>query len=263
MLYLHLLFHLLPLCSDSTPEAADSRKKLPTNKPAEKAALPIEEEGTVVKASELDIIKHLQKQDLSDLITPVQPITAEKINQFVKLLCTDCDITPSEAMTAFFLLVLGGAANKGCPDSLSITLRTDKGARAISKGELLTVIQKVFQNKYIRRLAEYLAPPISEFAEKYRLGGDLASQLVNKINLSVDEPLSIVEKAWISSFNQKNPDCIDRVPRLAKILNKDYYDKFIVATKNNVNANKGKKRSTPRKPGPGKGQGPSSSKKKK
>jgi hypothetical protein len=54
---------------------------------------------------------------------------------------------------------------------------------------------------------------------EYGYEGDLASQLILKINVEAGEdPLSPAERAWASSFNQKNLECEKRYPRVSKLL---------------------------------------------
>lgn len=74
-------------------------------------------------------------------------------------------------------------------------------------------------------MAEVLATPISEYAFANDLNGDLAIHL-SGILITGEDPLSIEERAWASSFNQKNRDCIIRHSKLHLLLNRDFVFKF-------------------------------------
>lgn len=73
-------------------------------------------------------------------------------------------ISLSETMTLVFLLFLKGAANKGAPDKLGADIIDSLGNKVtMRKEDLLTAYYKVVtRNLHLRRLAEFLATPISK-----------------------------------------------------------------------------------------------------
>lgn len=208
------------------------------------------------------ILQKMEDIDFSGMIPNTSPFTNEAILRFFRLFAHANELSVPQAVAVFNLLSLKGAANRGAPDSLSVTINGEIQGHStpieVNKRDLLVSYEKIFGNIFIRRLAEFLATPISLFAEKYRLTGDLATQLSTLVNLeNGEQPLSPGEKAWASSFNQLNPDCAAKYNRVAILLNKDYYAKFkkkgaqSSQAKDSDSQKKGKK-STPRKSGPGK-----------
>jgi hypothetical protein len=123
-----------------------------------------------------------------------------------------------------YMIFLKGGANKGAPTSLSATIIHENKEYTLTKKEILICYKSKIGDSYIRRLAECLATLISEFAERRNLQGDLARQISRE--LKIEEQLTPNEKAWCSSFNQNNPECQKRYPRLYDILIKDYEKKF-------------------------------------
>lgn len=107
--------------------------------------------GFVKEAKELDLMKKVGETDFSNFITPSQIITEEKIIKFFRALGLNCDLEETDAVAATYLLFLKGAANKGAPDSLTVFMKKKNGQlNAVTKGELLQSVQKVFENKYLR-----------------------------------------------------------------------------------------------------------------
>jgi len=147
--------------------------------------------------------------------------------------------------TLTFLLFLKGAASKNTPNSLMVSITTREATITATKGELLTSYFTVTKTEYLRRLAEYLATDISKFAEKYNKDGDLASQITLSLP-SEEQPLTASERAWCSSFNQRNATCRELFPRVAKLLTANYNKKFAI---NRTTVDKKSHKSSPKKGG--------------
>jgi len=174
-------------------------------------------------------------------------ITEQQAIQIVKHLGACDELTPQESLAAIYRLFLKGAANKGTPNSLSVTITTKDGLdKRISKQDLLMSYKKVTGNLFLRRMAEFLATHISEYAEKHQLDGDLVSS-ISSILKEDEEPLNMVERAWASSFNQNNKKLMEKSNRLEKLLSRDKNIRF---PKKPI-----PKGSSPRKPGPSKRKG--------
>lgn len=152
-------------------------------------------------------------------------ITKAEVLRISGILQENFSISQWETMTLIFLLFLKSAANKGALDKLGgeIVLLGDKVN--MRKEDLISAYKVVTRNLHLRRLAEYLATPISRFAENNNLLGDL----FQKINIFVplkDMPLSPSERACCSSFNQKNKDCLELFQRVYSLFAVEYTIKF-------------------------------------
>jgi hypothetical protein len=135
----------------------------------------------------------------------------------------------------------------------------------ITKYDVMEIYSTVTKNKYLRRLAEYLATPISLYAEKNLLKGDLAEKINNRIKSTPSDKdgkkaplLTAKQKAWSSSFNTNNPmletsdqpDLLEVGRYLAEDLNVRTYKKPIKETKSSPRPNKkgGKAKRAPQPP---------------
>ena len=94
--------------------------------------------------------------------------------------------------------MLKGAASSGTPKTLCVEV----AGRTISKNALLYHYEKVCGNKYIRRLAEFLAIPIGEFAQAKILDGELAQRIDTKLVGDGKTRLNPVERSWCRYFSQ-------------------------------------------------------------
>jgi len=156
----------------------------------------------------------------------------------------------SLAAALIFMLFLRGAASQNTPDSINVSITTKEAIISTSKRDLLVTYQRVTGTVYIRRLAEYFATDISRFAERYNKDGDLAVQITLSIPLD-QPPLTRAERAWCSSFNQRNPVCQQLFPRVSQLLVADYKRKFF--KKDNQNSNPTTTTKKIHKPSPKKG----------
>lgn len=137
-------------------------------------------------------------------------------------------------MSAIFLLFLKGAANAGTPNTIEIEVIDDDGKKvSITKNDLLYAYNRHTNNKFLRRLAETLAPAIGKYAESNQLSGDIAEKINTKIlskkpkEGEVYEPiLSSKERAWCNSFGQNIPDLAEISSRLPRLLAEDYLSRF-------------------------------------
>lgn len=138
------------------------------------------------------------------------------------------------AIQAVFLLFLSGAANRGTPESLGMTVLDLNGNEVkVVKGDIMFFYRTATGNQHLRRLAESVADEISTFAETHNLSGDLANQINRQIIASASdenptEKLNRKEKAWCWSFNQDNPklETDPNLKRLGILLAKDLENKF-------------------------------------
>jgi hypothetical protein len=181
--------------------------------------------------------------------TTILPDTAHRI---IITLGNNLQTDLTSTVRLIFLLFLRGgrlSANKGAPDSLNSSLINNENKITLTKGQLLNVYkaaawsypfqgstmqldgrcrpsrQAVTGNSHLRRLAEYLATDISNFAAANNIPGESVNRVSALLNRN-EEPLSSEERSWCSSFNQKNPDCINRFPRLSTLIAVDYRIKF-------------------------------------
>lgn len=69
------------------------------------------------------------------------------------------------------MLFLKGAANKGAPDNLAVTYTIEKERITLFKGDLMHAYKLYCRNNYLRRLAEFMATKISQFAEVNGVNG--------------------------------------------------------------------------------------------
>ena len=127
--------------------------------------------------------------------------------------------------TLIFLLFLRGASNKRTPDSLSVSIVYNTEKFSLQRGDFMTAYKTQCKNTYLRRMAEFLASQISSFAARYNLPGDLFNQVGLLFNRN-EEPLSINERIWCSSLNQKNDECSRLFPRVSALLALEYRLKF-------------------------------------
>lgn len=154
-------------------------------------------------------------------------LSSQEVNKVIKRLGDLFGIDSVRAFVAVALLFLKGAANKGAPSQMQVDIIDHEGTSvSIQKHDVVSVYTAVTGNMFIRRLAETLSTQISRYAETNYLQGDLASSIETTIISSEEEPLTLKEKAWASSFCQKNPLLISEAPRIAKYLAIDYQKRF-------------------------------------
>ena len=136
------------------------------------------------------------------------PVTPSQATKRFTNLSNSLGVPIRGILILIYQLFLKGAANKGAPGSLSSTINSPNGENMTMLKEMLLYKYKMFcKNAHLRRLAELLASDISSFAFSKKLQGDLTPKIAALIRPG-EEPLSLEERAWSSSFNQKNPDCI-------------------------------------------------------
>jgi hypothetical protein len=166
--------------------------------------------------------EELKRNTLSDV----------QIYEIANQLSSNFGIHVAYAYTAIYLLFLKGAANSGTPETTTVNIfDQDKQQLSITKFDLIYAYNLITGNKYIRRLAEALAIPIGNYAEKNGLSGDIADKISNGLMSNANEllryPLTIKERAWASSFSQKIPGLeklsSERMPQLLAI---DYNERF-------------------------------------
>lgn len=193
------------------------------------------------------VITSLEQDDMKLAFIPERvSITSEEVYAICVHFANYNNIGLKVATVLIFLLFLKGAANKGAPNSISASINLQSGITSATKEDLLSSYKKVTGNEYLRRLAEYFATRISKFAQKYSFDGDLAQQIATTMK-STDPPLTPDERAWCSSFNQKNPDCYNLHPRVTSLLIADYNKKFNVKKKENNSKETKQVKSSPRK----------------
>jgi hypothetical protein len=196
-------------------------------------------------------------KEISDDIVKTKPneISSEMISDIVINIATKFKIPESTALKAIFILLLRGAANIPTPGNLKARILNTKGEEIIiRKDDLMYEYRFATGNNFLRRLADTMASEISQFAEKNELDGEIAQKINNLVLREGDAPLSLIERAWCSSFNQNNPDLSnnENTKRVAILLAKDLYER-----KNDPKGFKAKKiksspKPSPRSKGPGK-----------
>lgn len=144
----------------------------------------------------------------------------------VKKLADTQGILPQSAWVAVCLLFGKGAANKGTPNSLDVTILDDNRMINIRKDDLLYVYKAVEKNLFLRRMAEALAPDIAKFFLTHGLEGDLAKKINTRLANKGQPPLNPIEKAWCSSFCQGDDGTYVVSERLPVLLAEDYYQRF-------------------------------------
>lgn len=156
------------------------------------------------------------------------PLSKDIIERIIQRLAHKCYLSPLHAFVAIALLFLKGSASKAAPDKMFVeVLAIDGNLTKVSKGDLMEILFDTTGNRFIRRLAESLAIPISRFAESNGLSGDLAFTFEIEELSNEKPPLTDKEKAWSSSFCQHVPD-IDTLatPRIKVLLGLDYQKRF-------------------------------------
>lgn len=156
-------------------------------------------------------------------------VTEGQMINIVSSISNSLGTTHTISLHLIYMLFLRGASNKGAPDSLAATYVVEGERITLFKGDLMHAYKLYCRNNYLRRLAEYMATKISQFAEANNLNGDIYPRISSLMDPN-EQPLSAGERAWCSSFNQKNPDCIETHPRVATMLNVEYRLKFLQQT---------------------------------
>lgn len=230
---------MAPRRTSSTPSGENSFDREDNN--------PLNTESIVVKDENVTTYFSANRNNLTD----------EIVKKIIAKMAMSKGV-PYQAMhNSVLMLMLMGAGSSGSPDSLKITTsyETETNGKAMegtfttTKGELLNAYNSETKNKYLRRMAEFLANESSSFAEKNNLIGDLANQL-NIYRLAEGHPpLTPKQKAWASSFNQNNPKLESDAELLdvAKLLAKDFMTKF--RNPNKSNNKKAAKRASPKRQG--------------
>lgn len=178
-----------------------------------------------------DIRNQVDSQALEDIAPTVKAPVMEKENveKILQRLANYKYLTPTATFIAVALLFLKGAANKAAPDSMYVEVKAkDDTMIKVTKGDLFTYYKEITGNRFLRRMAEYLAPDIAAMAERNGLQGELAPKLeTDLIDLGDETPLTPKEKAWANSFCQ-GVEGLERLasPRLKKLLYLDYQQRF-------------------------------------
>lgn len=175
-----------------------------------------------------DLYKDIEKNiKLPDMVSNLKPelVTATQVDQFLKIISDSHGITPPVALLGVTLLFLKGACNNSAPNNMGIDLTVEKEIITLTKYDLQYACQTATGNKFLRRIAQFLAKKICTFAEKNSLSGDLAVKLNNAAIAKENSagPLNQKEKAWACSFVQEVDDLSTLAsPRLVSLLAEDY-----------------------------------------
>lgn len=222
-----------------SPSPQRGKKKESNQAPPEN-----DNETTAVSLDELT--KDLEESDLQEIAPTVgaPPIGQEVIERIVARLAHKCYLSPKNAFAAIALLFLKGAASKSAPDKMFVEVKAvDGGLAKVYKGDLMQVVFDSTGNRFIRRLAESLAIPISNFAERHSLDGDLAFSFDIEAISEGQDPLTPKERAWSNSFCQHISDLDLRAgTRVKALLGQDYQNRF--------NKKKPKKKKKEERPAP-------------
>jgi len=148
----------------------------------------------------------------------------EQVQKIIESIKTSLGINDSQrVLVGMMLLFLQGAASEGTPANLSVQV----GDKTIEKRNIITACEFIEGHKFIRRIAEALAPAIGEFAYNNKLSGEFAQRINNKLKADSGETLTEREMAYCSSFSQTIPNLEELTsPRLVKLLAEDYSRRF-------------------------------------
>nr|YP_010500116.1 hypothetical protein ODF01_pgp013 [Gormaniella terricola]UWV18293.1 hypothetical protein [Gormaniella terricola] len=148
------------------------------------------------------------------------PLTQRQLTSLVLLLEQKKKLSTEAAFVAIYLLFLGGIIDSNCPENFSVRVPIERNSNSttlVTKSVLKYCFKKVTKSDNLEQLGNYLATEISQFAEKYRLDGDLYEKFERELS-NFKEPLSLQEKAWLSSFNIQNEICEKKHPRVFKLI---------------------------------------------
>lgn len=158
-------------------------------------------------------------------------ISEEQIKKIIKSISFSLDISEETAVIGMTLLFLQGAASASTPTSMYVELG---GGKYMEKRNIIDACVLVTNHKFIRRIAETLAPQIGNFAYKNKLMGELGYRVNNKFKAETGESLTELELAYCSSFSQTIPNLSELVSdRLVKLLAADYQKRFENKRKSN------------------------------
>lgn len=148
----------------------------------------------------------------------------EQVQKIIESISLTLGINDSKkVLVGVMLLFLQGAASEGTPVTLSVQI----GEKTLEKRNIIQACEYIERHKYIRRIAETLAPIIGEFAYRNKLSGEFAQRINNKLKAESGETLTEREMAFCSSFSQTIPNLEELTSsRLVKLLAEDYSRRF-------------------------------------
>lgn len=150
-------------------------------------------------------------------------MSEDEVNKVIITIANIHNMPPAFVIIGVILLFLKGAAS-GTPLSLSVEVSEFE----LSKRDLLNAYTAVTVNNFLRRMAEAMAMPIGQYAERNRLRGELAQKVENSLKAETGERLTAKELAWCSSFNQHLENLSDlSSERLVKLLSADNNKRFV------------------------------------
>lgn len=152
-------------------------------------------------------------------------ISDEQLEKIIKIIQTHLGMKrTTQVIVGMNLLFLQGAASAGAPITMSVNL--GEGI-CMEKRNIVDACNTVTGHKFIRRIAETLAPQIGRFAYNNKLVGELGYRINNKLKAEKGESLSELELAYCSSFSQVIPNLNEITSeRLSKLLAEDYQIRF-------------------------------------
>jgi hypothetical protein len=183
-----------------------------------------------------NILNAALQEDLSKVAPTISKsaVTDEETNKILDTISSNFQIKKTSAAIAIYLLFLKGAASNGTPLSLIVEVE----GKDISKRDLLNAYSLATGNTFLRRLAESLAIPIGQFAEKNGLRGELAQRMEKLSRSESGQTLTAKELAWCSSFSQVIPNLDELASqKVSKLLADDYNTRFIKQKRTPVKAN--------------------------
>jgi len=190
-------------------------------------------------SSLFDDAKELKVDQVAPGEQQKQSISEDEFNKFIKQLADAYGIPNHYALVGFTLLCLKGACNASAPDTMTVTIVDPDGNQVdVAKFELVYACRSATGHTFIRRMAEYAAIHIGEYAELNGLAGDLANKL-NKMAIAKGEgPLTPKEKSWASSFSQTIPNLEEKAVAQAKLDAKSGFDDQVKEANKNYDAKK-------------------------
>lgn len=152
-------------------------------------------------------------------------ITDEQLEKIIDSISIKLTMEPEEVLIGMILLFLQGASSAGAPVTMSVEFANGK---CLTKRNIVSACNHITGHEFIRRIAEKMAKQIGSYASKYELSGELAYRIDNKLKAEGQEGLTLVEKAYCSSFSQVIPELNELCSsdRLQKLLAEDYQKRF-------------------------------------
>lgn len=157
-------------------------------------------------------------------------LSKEQVEKILTTLSQNFSLERKYVLASIYLLFLKGVSSNSTPITFSVEVKDTN----ISKRDLLNAYNLATGNNYLRRLGEFLAIPIGQYAEANSLSGELSQRINTYLQSKGESLLSEKESAWCSSFSQKIPNLKElSSDRLSGLLAQDYQSRFLKPQRQN------------------------------